>query len=172
MKFWALNYVYVLQKYTKRFTLNEMFQWNASKYAIFYVCIRKPWRFFFTYHFMQLMNIFYPINALVSLKNEKNYMVFIYLQYIFWWVTLEHFVEHKPLIVLKSEKPTLLRILVWSLGVLLLNHNLLLLTFFCGGFSGSLVTVLPLLFEHLCTHQLCWICHMGNVHLYYHILPP
>ena len=54
----------------------------------------------------------------------------------------------------------------------LLNHNLLLLTFFCGGFSGSLVTVLPLLFKHLCTHQLCWICHMGNVQfilpLYYH----
>ena len=31
--------------------------------------------------------------------------------------------------------------------------------------KGTLVAFLPLLLQHLCTHQLCGICNLGNVHL-------
>ena len=39
------------------------------------------------------------MNTLHEMKNEKNYMVFLYIKCSkFWSVSLEHFIERKPLI--------------------------------------------------------------------------
>ena len=56
-----LTTIYVILKWTRRapfrntgFVLNEKFQQNASKFAVFYIGIRKPKVAFSVFHFMPL----------------------------------------------------------------------------------------------------------------------
>ena len=76
----------------KRFALNEMFQRNASKFAIFYMYKKTHVVFFFVFHFVQLYILPYECHGLCrhrrghslgknvklhEIKNEKNYVGFL-----------------------------------------------------------------------------------------------
>ena len=56
----------------QKFALNEMFQKNASKFAIFYILRCKKARQFF-FHFMQLY--FFPFECLPCLCHKEKYNV-------------------------------------------------------------------------------------------------
>ena len=72
----------------KRFALNEMFQRNVSKFAILYMY--KKTRIVFVLFFISCNFTFSLMNALVYVECIKYRK--------FWSVSLEHFVERKPLI--------------------------------------------------------------------------
>ena len=84
-----------------------MFQRNASKFAIF--CIYENpkllFPFFISCYFIFLPNEcpglwqHRPGNSLGNEKRKKQLWVFVYIKYgKFWSISLELFVEHKPLI--------------------------------------------------------------------------
>ena len=102
--------LHTLQK--KKFMLDEMFQRNASKFAIFleYENPRNFFRFsfhFISFHFISCYFIFSP-NECPSLcrhsleeksstkwKSEKATWVFIFQKYgKFWSILLGHFIKH------------------------------------------------------------------------------
>ena len=68
-----------------KFALNEMFQGNVSKYAIF--------------HVIQKMRIFFLHRHRLEYSILKKMAFLIYIRYFkFWSMLLEHFVKRKPFI--------------------------------------------------------------------------
>ena len=49
-------------------------------------------------------------------------------------------------------------------SVLSMVNNFYQVSLKCICVAGDLVLLLPLLFQHLCPDELCWLCHLGISH--------